>query len=192
MVLVERSPQRFIDGCGGARPDVIVLEYPAVHPDTSAEVNRLLRRCGASHAVVVYGFGARGALQSLRDRRVSLLRAPVDADELQRVVRARGRAEALIPDTEGLLEEPLPRRRFDADTLARVGAASTSIACECPHHLADLISSLTAFEHYSADCESRNREDAALHAKLHATTAHARALLEQLLLEVAQAEGIEI
>jgi hypothetical protein len=69
---------------------------------------------------------------------------------------------------------------------------STAIKCECPHHLVDLIMSLSAFEAYSAACESRSREDAALHAKLHAVTAHVRSLLEQALAEVVAVEGIEL
>jgi hypothetical protein len=69
---------------------------------------------------------------------------------------------------------------------------ATAIKCECPHHLVDLIMSLSAFEAYSAACESRSREDAALHAKLHVTAARARALLEQALADVVAMEGIEL
>ena len=62
--------------------------------------------------------------------------------------------------------------------------------CECPAHLVDLVISLSAFEVYSAQCENRNPEDAALHADLHRTTAQARALMEQALTQVATAEGL--
>ena len=51
---------------------------------------------------------------------------------------------------------------------------------------------LVAFESYSAECENRSSEDAALHAYLHATTAQARAMLEDALTRVVEAEGIEL
>jgi len=85
---------------------------------------------------------------------------------------------------------PVPARRYDGPELARIAAASTTVKCECPHHLAEVIMSLTAFEDYSAECESRSLDDAALHAYLHLITARARAMLEQALARVAAAEGI--
>ena len=51
---------------------------------------------------------------------------------------------------------------------------------------------LVSFEQYSAQCESRNADDAELHRDLHFTAAHARSALEQALLRVAQAEGISL
>jgi hypothetical protein len=48
-----------------------------------------------------------------------------------------------------------------------------------------------AFEAYSAQCESRSPSDQALHAHLYCVAAHARALLEGALKQVAQAEGLE-
>jgi len=66
------------------------------------------------------------------------------------------------------------------------------VRCECPHHLVQLVSNLAAFETYSQECENRNADDAALHAFLHAATAHARATLESALARVIEAEGIEL
>ena len=73
----------------------------------------------------------------------------------------------------------------------KLARASTAIDCECPHHLAQLVGDLTAFEVYSANCANRDDEDAALHRYLHQTTAQARALIEVALERVADAEGIE-
>ena len=50
---------------------------------------------------------------------------------------------------------------------------------------------LTSFERYSEQCENRNEDDASLHRDLHYTAAHARSSLEQALIRVAQAEGIQ-
>ena len=91
----------------------------------------------------------------------------------------------------GLMEAP-PERLYDNRQLARAAVTSTAIKCECPHHLADLILSLCHFEAYSARCESLNRDDAALHAYLHVTTAQARSLMEQALQKVVEVEGIDL
>jgi hypothetical protein len=53
-----------------------------------------------------------------------------------------------------------------------------------------LVYGLTAFEEYSAQCESRSPEDAALHAYLYRTTARARWMMEEALARLIEAEGL--
>ena len=196
IVGVFRDKQAFESEVGRLQPDAIVLEYPTLHLDTVGEVRRLLRRSGAGRAFVVYGFGAREAVQQLETERTASLRAPAGLAEVRRFC-LRARAPTQVPaggeaEFSDFLGLPLPPRRYSSEELARISNISTSIKCECPHHLADLIVSLSAFESYSAECESRSPEDAALHAYLHATTAQARALLETALERVVEAEGIEL
>jgi hypothetical protein len=88
--------------------------------------------------------------------------------------------------------EPAQPRRYSDETLARLAGMSTAIKCECPRHLAELIASLTAFEKYSNECESRNAKDAALHAYLSNTASHARSMVESALDQVIEAENIEL
>jgi hypothetical protein len=90
------------------------------------------------------------------------------------------------------LSRPIPPRRFGDSELTQIEEASPSVRCECPHHLVDLLRSLNAFERYSAECEDRNADDAALHAYLHAATAQARAVMESALARVVAAEGIVV
>jgi hypothetical protein len=167
---------------------VLLLEYETVQPETAVQVRSLVADAGAQGAVVVFGFGARPALRALEQAGVQCLQAPVTAAEIRRAcldVRGRHpRAEA--PPAAGLA------RRFTPGQLARVAATAPSIACECPHHLAALINSLAAFETYSAQCESRNPQDAQVHAMLHATTAAVRAQFEQALERVLAHEGIAL
>jgi hypothetical protein len=85
----------------------------------------------------------------------------------------------------------IPPRQFNHQQLTRLARASTAIDCECPHHLAQLVGDLTAFEIYSARCANRDEDDAELHRYLHQTTAQARALIEDALHRVAEAEGID-
>ncbi|MBT8066678.1 MAG: MerR family transcriptional regulator, partial [Gammaproteobacteria bacterium] len=94
-------------------------------------------------------------------------------------------------DPEWRFSGPIAPRRFTNRQLATLTRASTAIDCECPHHLAQLVGDLTAFEIYSAQCANRDDDDAALHRYLHQTTAQARALIEIALERVAAAEGID-
>jgi DNA-binding transcriptional MerR regulator len=177
-------------------PDVLVLEYATIQSEQIREIGALLLRVGAARAVVVYNFAALQTLERLESPRIVPIRGPVDPSELRRwisMLHARPvqppnlLAEAGV-DISGLL----PSRRFDDATLAKIAAASVTVRCECPHHLVDLISSLTAFEAYSDECEVLNVDDAALHAFLHSATAQARSLLETALARVVEADDIAI
>jgi DNA-binding transcriptional MerR regulator len=180
----------------GLDPDVLVLEYATVQPEQIREIGALLLRVGAARAVVVYGFAARQTLERLESPRIVPIRGPVDPTELYRwigMLHARPiQPPNLLTDAGVDISGPLPSRRFDDATLAKIAAASVTVRCECPHHLVDLISSLTAFEAYSEECEVLNVEDAALHAFLHSATAQARSLLETALARVVEADDIAI
>jgi len=73
-----------------------------------------------------------------------------------------------------------------------LAVVSSTVQCECPRHLAELLQAIQAFERYSGECGSRNAADAALHVRLQTRAGHARALLEDALLEVALAEGLPL
>jgi hypothetical protein len=87
--------------------------------------------------------------------------------------------------------DPAPPR-FDERALAAFADASSTVYCECPRHLVDLLLDLVSFERYSAACASRSPADAALHRDLQQTAGRARSLLENALLRVAVAEGMSI
>ena len=175
-------------------PDVLILEYAGVYEETVQEVVGLMKRAGTRRAVVVAGFGRREIFDALKAEGVMILRSPVSLEELALACRFEGESapepsafdEGLRPE----LGDAIPPRRFDDDDLVRLAGLSRSVECECPEHLITLIGSLTAFEAYSASCKSRNPTDAALHAYLHRVTAHARALMEEALENVAEVEGM--
>lgn len=177
------------------RPDVIVLEYPALMPETVNEIRSLVRRIGARRAIVIYGFATREVIRSLHGGSTIPLRAPVDPVDLRQ--HCRRAMQPRESSRESFNREPvpgdeIPARLFNPDELVRIVMASHTIVCECPHHLVDIIQRLCAFEAYSAECENRNPEDAALHAYLHVATAQVRATMEQALERVARAEGIDL
>jgi DNA-binding transcriptional MerR regulator len=175
----------------GPSADVLLLESATVHRETAGEIRRRLALSGAAHAVVIYGFGAEQALRELEAAGVVCLRAPASpAAIVHACLAACGGPPALGP-TELPAPESVPPRRYSAEELARIAQRAPSLACECPHHLVDLITSLAAFEAYSRECGSRNVQDAAVHAFLYAAAGTARALLETGLERVIALEAIE-
>jgi hypothetical protein len=176
--------------------DLVLIEQPTIHHDQLHRVSDLVAASGAARAVVVYQFASRAVLERLESQRITAKHAPLEAAELKRwCATGQATADSAMPlDVLGDIDltEPIPRRRFDSAALARIATASPTVRCECPHHLVQLVSNLAAFETYSQECENRNADDAALHAFLHAATAHARATLESALARVIEAEGIEL
>ncbi len=176
--------------------DILVIEQPSLQAETSLQVVDWLARVNAAHAVVVYRFATRDSLDRLPRSRCSTLRAPLDPKTLEShcIGLMRPPSTVQTEDTDEALTagEPAQPRRYSDETLARLAGMSTAIKCECPRHLAELISSLTAFEKYSNECESRNAKDAALHAYLSNTASHARSMVESALDQVIEAENIEL
>ncbi len=80
--------------------------------------------------------------------------------------------------------------RWDLETLRTLAGLSSTIACECPQHLATLLLQLQEFEAYSASCAQQSPDDAALHRRLQLVSGQARRLLEDALAEVVRAEGL--
>jgi hypothetical protein len=156
----------------------------------------VLLRSGAPRAIVVYGFASSATLERLESPRITPVRGPIDRPALRRwclSVTAQPVLAPAMPTMPGVdISGALPARRFDDETLAKIAAASVTVRCECPHHLVNLISNLSAFEAYSEECEVLNVDDAALHAFLHSATAKARSMLETALARVMEADDVEI
>lgn len=174
--------------------DVLLLECPSLQAAHRRIVHEAMKQVGARAAVVLYSFGARRVVSSVRGRNVALLRAPVESEELQRTMlglmvdvsapRTSIARDLLIGDANP------PPARFDSATVAELASRPTSIECECPQHLGELWLALTAFEEYCKDCETTAPDDAALHHYLRCTTGQARALMEAALERAAHADGL--
>lgn len=184
VVLAETDPDMFLDKLGRSGADTVVVETDFVSAETPAFIDKIQQHSGGARTLLVYGFGRSADVKRVAGRRVTTLRAPVSVDEIGAALRP--------PSDGGATARPAaaPARRFSDQQLARMATAATTVECECPTHLVDLVVGLAAFEAYSADCEHRNPADAALHAYLQTTTAAARSLLEEALEHVARAEGL--
>lgn len=167
--------------------DVLLVHLSSLHEDVADQV--LLLRHVASHVVVVYDFGAESIAQGLRDAGINVHRDPFSPVELIALITKSARANG-----QGALASPTvsspPPRRFGDEALLGIATASSTIACECPQHLATILMKLSAFEIYSEGCLNRNADDAQLHAYLKDVAGSARALFESALERVAHAEGL--
>lgn len=174
------------DAARGLTADLVIIETPSLMAIDPAEVTAIRNAAGATAAIVLYRFGPAAVIRRLREAGHVVVHAAVDAVEFEAACRAA--APAVAPQGAAAPRPP----RFDTAALTALASASNSIQCECPRHLAELLQAIQAFERYSGDCGSRNPADAALHARLQAQAAHARAVLEDALLEVALAEGLPL
>jgi hypothetical protein len=201
VIIADNNRDRFMADLPRHKIDVVVVESPVLDSKVSGRLVEYMEQAGAARGVIVYSFGRARDIDSARDSRIVVLRSPVDADDVRAAIMraytpaAPAPSRAIpIPDTSAAAWDftgPIPPRRFSNSQLIKLAQASTAIDCECPHHLAQLVGDLTAFEVYSAQCANRDDDDAALHRYLHQTTAQARGLIEVALERVADAEGIE-
>lgn len=201
ILLADDNRDTFVADLARHDVDVIVVESPVLDDRVMAQLRGLMKQAGASKGVLVYNFGRSRDIDTARDSDVVVLRSPVNVDEVRAAIMrayspvAPNRPKETPSDTttesEWQASGPIPPRRFNHQQLTKLTRASTAIDCECPHHLAQLVGDLTAFEVYSAQCANRDEDDAALHRYLHQTTAQARALIEVALQRVAESEGID-
>ena len=187
-----------VEECLAARPrqpvDVLVIEIPTLHEYTTRQVIGWLEDAGAQKALVIYRFASADVLQRLPAARVQTVRAPVTPGVVRNLCLSMRPQDAMadaVPGQPGVSLRVSPRR-YSNEALSRLALISTAVNCECPRHLAELITDLVAFERYSSECENRNLKDAALHAYLHATASHARNLIEDALAHVIEVEGIKL
>ncbi len=189
--------------------DLLIIESPTLFEDQVEEIQQLVESLQARRAIVIYRFARDRVIEPLdKDlRMITAMRAPVNAAELRLACVADLRVPTRADDAEAaralaaaaaieqagdLNDDGLPARQFSDAQLARIARQSSVVKCECPQHIAALLSTLAAFETYSAECENRNDEDAQLHAYLHRATAGCRSEMETALRHVMEAEGIEV
>ena len=201
ILVADTSRDRFEADLARHKVDVVVVESPVLDDTVTRQLSELMEHAGAARGVLAYRFGRARDVEHAGGSTVVTVRTPVDVLELRSTILGAYSSMAAVPATGAKVADtqatdwqfdgPVAPRRFNNKQLSRLARASTAIDCECPHHLAQLVGDLTAFEIYSAQCANRDDEDAALHRYLHQTTAEARALIEVALARVAEAEGIE-
>jgi len=173
--------------------DMLLVHAPKVGPGTLAALRSAIAACGARRGAVLYGFGATADCDAIADAGIPLLRGAQDDRALAVWLRSLDGAkpgDPAAPAWAPTVRSDVPPRRYDDAALTDVAGLSSTIACECPRHIAELLMQLSHFEAYSADCEHQSPADASLHAYLGQVTGTARALFEAALERVAIEEGL--
>jgi MerR family transcriptional regulator, light-induced transcriptional regulator len=174
-------------------------------PELKAAQDAWRARCVA----VAYRFAGAGARDALAGTGALLAREPAGDDALRAWLASL--EPAVVEDTDvrsnaglsastnvwslhamGSIPSAVPARRFDDVTLTEFAGLSSTVACECPSHVAELLMQISGFEAYSRDCADRSPADAQLHAYLQRVAGGARLLFEAALERVAVAEGITL
>jgi len=177
----------------GSDLDALLVHEPHLHDGWLASIEAAAPAFAGLPKAVLYGFAADPVCEALATAGTALLREPqpdaVLAQWLHNLCLAATAPQAAA-DKPGLSTDAVPPRRWDDAALADFADRSSTIACECPRHVTDLLAQLAHFEAYSAECEHRNAADAELHAYLQQVAAVSRARFEAALEHVALHEGL--
>ena len=176
--------------------DTLVIELPFFDRSIARDLNAPELRKRAQRIVVIYAFSPSNIVNQLQRYGLQTLRAPVALEHIwqQCQLSQPHKMDWTPPDWDPRVasNDPIPAKRFSSDQLVYLSNITTSLECECPHHMSSVIEQLAAFEEYSARCEVGTRKDAALHGYLHQMTARARWLMEIALEKLAEVEGIAV
>jgi DNA-binding transcriptional MerR regulator len=171
-----------------AAPCGLIVELDSVAGEEADKVLQIAEQYGSDPVVVVGRYIPGRVARRLEQSGVVILKKPLTAAVLRDMIRSvcAGRGTSRADAGEAPPAPPV----FDKPTLKRIASMPSDIDCECPQHLAEIVSSLSTFEAYSATCEDRSEEDARVHAHLRHVTGRARALMEQALAYTLKAEGL--
>lgn len=165
--------------------DILVVQTSSLRLADAQNILTLLGAWRCPRAVVLYGFGTAAAVRTLQTFGIALRRGPLVGLDLEALIRTQSLP---LPDA-GAGERQVAPPRYTETLLDSVAEVRTSISCECPRHVASLISQLMSFERYSADCLVDHPEDDKVHRELARTAGLAREMFERSLESLAAAHG---
>ena len=192
--------EQLLAATGPMAHQLTVVRLESLGDDPCRRVRQLIHATNGLPVLVLYQFATRDIQDQLLSMGAHIEAGPIQLRRLHDAVQRLTQSSfgPPLPDSNSKdlssTERFPPRapRRFSDINLARIIAALPSIECECPNHISSLVTALVAFEEYCANCASRSPEDRLLHERLARGTGYARGVMEQLLLEVCEADGIEL
>ena len=173
-------------------PQILLIQTNSLHSGVQVDIHRLAQLNNALQVIVLYNYGQEPIIESMKRCGMIVRREPIsdsDLADLINSVRVVNTESGTAGLTSGML---IPPRKYDDIELMRVAGISTNVLCECPKHVAEIITQLASFEQYSRECLNNSTEDAHLHSYLSTVSGSARALFESALEMVAQHVGIDL
>jgi DNA-binding transcriptional MerR regulator len=181
--------EQALDALPGAGAEVLVVEISELDESAIPLILQARQAAQAQAVVVLYRFCASAIIRQLRAHECLVARVPADPGELVVLCRTALVGQRIAAKKEAVIEPQPPR--FQVDALNTLATASNKIGCECPRHLAEILLMIGSFERYSAQCASKNPEDAQLHRELGQAAGQARSILEQAMERLVRAEGLK-
>ena len=179
-------------GMLSGQPKVLMVKVNSLQPDVHARILELIRRFQFEQTMVLYHFAPESVVQAMKHSGLTVRREPLSDMELSELLQSVLFVDHSRAQEFGTSGKVITRRKYSDAVLHRVAGISTNVLCECPRHVAELISQLCSFEDYSQECLNKNAEDAHLHAYLRSISGSARELFENALEKIAQHEGIDL
>ena len=183
--------------------DLLLWQASSLQPGARQELRVAQDAWRAPAAAVVYRFSSAAGRAELIRAGAAVLYEPVDDDSLGQWLASLPLSETpsdttvtahklMISSTKSLTQQTISPPRFGDAQLTQFAGLSSTMACECPSHLAELLVQVSCFETYSGECANRSEADAQLHAYLQQVAGTARMLFEEALEQVAIAEGLPL
>jgi DNA-binding transcriptional MerR regulator len=179
-------------GMLSGKPKVLMVKVNSLQPEVHARILELIRRFQFEQTMVLYHFAPESVVQAMKHSGLTVRREPLSDMELSELLQSVLFVDHSRAQEFGTSGKVITRRKYSDAVLHRVAGISTNVLCECPRHVAELISQLCSFEDYSQECLNKNAEDAHLHAYLRSISGSARELFENALEKIAQHEGIDL
>jgi hypothetical protein len=165
--------------------DCLVVETSTLAGSQLSLLGKLRDRLGAGRVLVTYQLCNDRWLEELQEKDIRAVEFPPDPAYLAFEV-GQCAAEKLTRQGQSDLGElvAVKPRQFTERELSAARRLKSTLDCECPRHITELIRSLAHFEEYSASCSVENWHDAAVHSCIFAYTGQARWLMEKALAAV--------
>ncbi|WP_310386199.1 MerR family transcriptional regulator [Roseateles sp.] len=197
--------------------DLLLLQQGRLHETWPSELQAAAPRLATLPIALLYRFASDKLCDDLASAGTALLREPqndstlgqwlggvvgdaaADAQSDTRADMSGGMSGGMNGDMSGDMSggmsggtasSPIPARRWDDAARTDFASLASTVACECPRHVAELLLQLGHFEAYSAECEDRSPADAQLHRYLRRVAAESRASFEAALEHIALHEGL--
>lgn len=174
------------------KPQMLLIKVNSLQTAVHSAIQSLIQKHKFAQTVVIYNFAPEAVVQAMKFSGLIVRREPISDSELAELMQSVLFVDQARAQEFGTSGTVISSRKYSDETLARVAGISTNVLCECPRHVAELISQLASFEEYSQECLNKNADDAHLHAYLRSISGSARSLFENALEKIAQHEGIDL
>lgn len=171
---------------------LLLIKVSSLHNTVKSSIEELVLRHKFVQTIVIYNFATESVVQSMKQSGLIVRREPISDTDLAELLQSVVFVDQARAQEFGTSGTVISSRKYSDSVLTKISAISTNVLCECPRHVAELISQLASFEEYSQECLNKSSQDAHLHAYLHSISGSARSLFENALEKIALHEGINL